>query len=73
MKIAITGSGGFIGKNLLLDLSPDYQITAFARGGSVPEFVDNHSLSGVEVALCDLPILNPSPLWLINWDRTLTR
>jgi UDP-glucose 4-epimerase len=53
MKIAITGSGGFIGKNLLLDLSPDYQITAFARGGSVPEFVDNHSLSGVEVALCD--------------------
>jgi UDP-glucose 4-epimerase len=54
MKIAITGSGGFIGKNLLLDLSPDYQITAFARGGNVPEFVEDHSLSGVEVALCDL-------------------
>ncbi len=53
MKVAITGSGGFIGKNLLLGLSPDYQITAFARGGGVPEFVENHSLSGVKVALGD--------------------
>ena len=53
MRVAITGSGGFIGKNLLLGLSPDYQITAFARGGGVPEFVENHSLSGVEVALGD--------------------
>ena len=53
MKIAITGSGGFIGKNLLLGLSPDYQITAFARGGGVKEFVETHLLSGVKVALCD--------------------
>jgi len=53
MKIAITGSGGFIGKNLLQDLSPDYQITAFARGGSVPEFVITICSPGFEVAICD--------------------
>jgi UDP-glucose 4-epimerase len=53
MKIAITGSGGFIGKNLLLNLSPDYQTTAFGRGGGVPNFVSNHSLSGVKLALGD--------------------
>ena len=53
MRVAITGAGGFIGKNLLLGLSPDHQIIAFARGGGVPEFVENHSLSGVEVALGD--------------------
>jgi len=53
MKIAITGSGGFIGKNLLLGLSPDHQIIAFGRGGDLRNFVKDRSLSGVEVALCD--------------------
>ena len=53
MKIAITGSGGFIGKNLLLGLSPDHQLIAFGRGGDLRNFVKDRSLSGVEVALCD--------------------
>jgi len=53
MKIAITGSGGFIGKNLLLGLPPDHQLIAFGRGGNLREFVEERSLSGVEVALCD--------------------
>ena len=60
MKIAITGSGGFIGKNLLLNLAPDYQITAFGRGGGVPDFVVNSSLSGVKLALGDFT--NPDSL-----------
>ncbi len=56
MKIAITGAGGFIGKNLLLGLSERHHILAFARGGSVPEFIEEHGLEKVETVLADFTV-----------------
>lgn len=53
MRIAITGAGGFIGKNLLLGLSPDYRLIAFARGGNVREFVKKQSLKEIEIFQVD--------------------
>lgn len=71
MKVAITGAGGFIGKNLLLGLSPDYRITAFERREGLPEFVEIHSLPGVEVALCDFTDSDGLAAWAAELGEEL--
>ncbi len=54
MHVTITGAGGFIGKNLLLGLSPDHHLIAIDRGGELPGFVEDHSLAEVEIECIDL-------------------
>jgi len=60
MNIIITGAGGFIGKNLLLDLSRDHRILALDRSGGLEEFIRGRGLENAAAAtveLNDLPAL----------------
>ncbi len=54
MNILITGAGGFIGKNLLLDLSRDHRILALDRAGGLDEFIRGRGLENVSAATVDL-------------------
>ncbi len=54
MNILITGAGGFIGKNLLLDLSRDHRILALDRAGGLDEFIRGRKLEDVSAATVDL-------------------
>ncbi|MDP8215689.1 MAG: NAD(P)-dependent oxidoreductase [Candidatus Euphemobacter frigidus] len=54
MKIIITGAGGFVGKNLLLNLPPRYRILALDREESLSRFIDERGLENVECAAVDL-------------------
>lgn len=54
MRIAITGAGGFIGKNLLLDLAGDHQILALDRVPGLDDFIRERRLENVISAVVDL-------------------
>ena len=54
MRIVITGAGGFVGKNLLLNLSSENRILALDRSEEVDRFVSVHSLENIETAVVDL-------------------
>lgn len=54
MKIIITGAGGFIGKNLLLDLSSDHRVLALDRAGGLEEFIRERGLGNAAAATVDL-------------------
>lgn len=54
MNVLITGAGGFIGKNLLLDLAPENKILALDRVGGLEEFIRGRGLENVSPATIDL-------------------
>jgi UDP-glucose 4-epimerase len=54
MNILITGAGGFIGKNLLLELAPENKILALDRAGGLDEFIRGRGLENVSAATVDL-------------------
>ncbi len=54
MRIAITGAGGFIGKNLLLDLSRDHHLLALDRAPGLGEFIRDRGLDNAAAATVDL-------------------
>ena len=56
MRLLITGAGGFLGRNALLGLPRDWQITAMHRPGdvSLEAFVRRHALTHVRLLACDL-------------------
>ena len=48
MKLLVTGASGFIGRNLLLALPRDWQVTAtYRRDASFPEFLRSRELANV--------------------------
>ncbi len=54
MNILITGAGGFIGKNLLLSLSPEHRILALDRAPGLEEFIRGRGLENAAAATVDL-------------------
>lgn len=56
MRLLITGAGGFLGRNALLGLPRDWQITAMHRPGDValPGFVRARGLAHVRPLACEL-------------------
>ena len=55
MKIIITGASGFIGKNLLLKLKKEWDVTAICRRAEgLNKFVEENNLRNVKVFRCDL-------------------
>ncbi len=54
MNIIITGAGGFIGKNLLLDLAGDHKILALDRAPGLDDFIRARRLENVITAMVDL-------------------
>ncbi len=75
MNIIITGAGGFIGKNLLMDLSRDHRILALDRAGGLAEFIRERGLANAVSAAVDLN--DPPALDLIadeqgtDWDAVI--
>lgn len=54
MKIIITGGGGFVGKNLLIDLSGAHNLLALDRASGLDEFIRGRGLKNVAAATVDL-------------------
>jgi|ETN01SMinimDraft_4_1059930.scaffolds.fasta_scaffold28541_2 UDP-glucose 4-epimerase len=55
MKIIVTGATGFIGKNLLLSLNKEWDVTAIGRNvDELNRIVSDNQLSNVKVHSCDL-------------------
>ena len=54
MNILITGAGGFIGKNLLLDLAPENKILALDRAPGLGEFIRGRGLENVAAETVEL-------------------
>ena len=55
MKILVTGASGFIGKNVLLGLPPDWQVVATYHSSEFfPAFLAEHSLGHVIAVRADL-------------------
>lgn len=55
MRLLVTGASGFLGRNLLLKLPPDWvTVATYNRSRDFPRFVSTHNLSSVDPVQVDL-------------------
>lgn len=65
MRLLVTGASGFIGRNVLLALSPAWEVVALHRPGNTDflRFVDAHQLAHIKPVGCDLT--NAEQVWRV--------